>query len=232
MKTTNTGFTLAEVALVFVIVGLLLGGIMKGQEMVVQAKIKHAIADTTGVSAAMYAYHDRYRALPGDDKGSGRWGLTPPPSAGNGVIEGKYASNSATDESRLVWEHLRRAGFVAGSGNENPFNVVFGKIGVQTGDGSGASPGGVLGTSGNTDLFTGLMVCTASLPDKIAISVDAHLDDGKGRTGSVRANITQDQENQGNGNGNAGWNPIVKDVADDYAEDGVTTYMVCRQILL
>lgn len=76
------------------------------------------------------------------------------------------------------------------------------------------------------------MVCTASLPDKIAISVDVQLDDGKGTTGSVRANKTTDKENQGNGNGNAGWNPIVKDVADDYAEDRVTTYMVCRQIQL
>lgn len=59
VKTTNTGFTLAEVALVLIVVGLLLGGIMKGQEMVAQAKIKHAIADINGVCAAMYAYHDR-----------------------------------------------------------------------------------------------------------------------------------------------------------------------------
>ena len=232
MKTTNTGFTLAETAIVLVTVGLVLGGVLKAQELVVQSKIKHVIADITGVSAAMYAYHDRYRALPGDDKGAGRWGLAPPSSAGNGVIEGTYASTAPTDESRLVWEHLRRAGFVAGTGSENPFNAHVGKIGVQPGDGSSASPAGVLGTAANTDLFTGLLLCTANLPDKIAISVDAQLDDGKGRTGSVRANRTTDKENQGNGNGNAGWNPIVKEVADDYAEDGVTTYMVCRQILL
>jgi prepilin-type N-terminal cleavage/methylation domain-containing protein len=63
LKTADTGFTLAEVALVLVVVGLLLGGIVKTQEMVVQSKIKHVIADINGVSAAMYAYHDRYRAL-------------------------------------------------------------------------------------------------------------------------------------------------------------------------
>ena len=202
MKTTNTGFTLAETAIVLVTVGLVLGGVLKAQELVVQSKIKRVIADITGVSAAMYAYHDRYRALPGDDKGSGRWGLTPPSSAGNGIIEGTYASTAPTDESRLVWEHLRRAGFVAGDGSENPFNAHFGKIGVQTGDGSGASPAGVLGTSANTQLFTGLMVCTAKLPDKVALSVDAQMDDGKGRTGSVRANRATYQENNGNGNGN------------------------------
>ena len=94
MKTTNTGFTLAETAIVLVTVGLVLGGVLKAQELVVQSKIKRVIADITGVSAAMYAYHDRYRALPGDDKGSGRWGLTPPSSAGNGIIEGTYASTA------------------------------------------------------------------------------------------------------------------------------------------
>jgi hypothetical protein len=235
LKTTNTGFTLAETALVLVVAGLVLGGVLKGQELVVQSKIKHVIADITGVSAAMYAYHDRYRALPGDDKGAGRWGLTPPSSAGNGVIEGIYTSSAPTDESRLVWEHLRRAGFVAGDGSENPFNAVFGKTGVQTGDGSGASPGGVLGTAANTELFTGLMICTANLPDKIALSADAQMDDGKGRTGSVRANRATYHQNNGKGKGKGGdgGNPTaVKEVADDYTEDGVTTYVVCRQILL
>ena len=233
LKTTHAGFTLAEVALALVVLGLLLGGIVKGQELVVQSKIKHVIAEIGGVTAAMHGYQDRYRALPGDDKGAGRWGLTPPSSAGNGVIEGTYASAAPTDESRLVWEHLRRAGFVAGAGSENPFNALFGPIGVQTGDGSSAAPGGVLGTAANTELFTGLMLCTAKLPDKIAISVDAQMDDGKGRTGSVRASRATYLQNNGKGKGSGGGNPTaVNAVADDYAEDGVTTYVVCRQILL
>jgi Tfp pilus assembly protein PilE len=232
LKTTNTGFTLAETAIVLVTVGLVLGGVLKAQELVVQSKIKHVIADMTGVSAAMYAYHDRYRALPGDDKGSGRWGLTPPSSAGNGVIEGTYASAAPTDESRLVWEHLRRAGFIAGTGSENPFNAQFGKIGVQTGDGSSASPAGVLGTTANTQLITGLMLCTAKLPDKIALSVDAQMDDGVGRTGSVRASRASYHPNNGKGKGIGGGTTAVKEEADDYVEDGVTTYVVCRQVLL
>ncbi|HEU4924792.1 MAG TPA: hypothetical protein VFT23_17160 [Burkholderiales bacterium] len=71
------------------------------------------------------------------------------------------------------------------------------------------------------------------LPDKIAISVDAQMDDGKGRTGSVRANRATYQQNNGKGKGSGGGNPTaVKEVADEYTEDGVTTYVVCRQILL
>jgi hypothetical protein len=64
LKTTNTGFTLAETALVLVVTGLVLGGVLKGQELVVQSRIKHVIADMTGVSAAVYAYHDRYGGAP------------------------------------------------------------------------------------------------------------------------------------------------------------------------
>ena len=134
MKRTQRGFTLVEIAIVLVIIGLLLGGILKGQEMITQAKIKNIVADFSGVSAAYYGYQDRYRAIPGDDPNAGtRWnGATP--GGGNGQVAGKYNSTDATHESRLWWDHLRRAGFVAGAGTAQPFNAVTGLLGVQTGD--------------------------------------------------------------------------------------------------
>jgi hypothetical protein len=76
------------------------------------------------------------------------------------------------------------------------------------------------------------MLCTAKLPDKVALSVDAQMDDGIGRTGSVRANRATYHQNNGKGKGSGGNPTAVKEVADDYTEDGVTTYVVCRQILL
>src|SRR5580765_674608 len=97
MKARQDGFTLVEIAIVLVIIGLLLGGILKGQEMITQAKIKNVIADMTGISAAMYGYQDRYRALPGDDKnagtaggGTGRWGAVTASGNGDGNIQGVY----------------------------------------------------------------------------------------------------------------------------------------------
>ena len=81
MRTRQKGFTLVEIAIVLVIIGLLLGGILKGQEMITQAKIKNVIADFSGISAAYHGYQDRYRAIPGDDPNAAtRW--TAAPAAG------------------------------------------------------------------------------------------------------------------------------------------------------
>ena len=219
MKRTN-GFTLVEIAIVLVIIGLLLGGILKGQEMITQAKIKNVVADMSGVTAAMYGYQDRYKALPGDDKLATRWaGITPPATAGNGIVEGKYI-DTATAESMLFWDELRRAGFISGSGTDNPFNAVSGKLGVQTGDGSGSTPAGVLSDGGTTPtLFSSLMLCSANLPDKIAISVDSQMDDGDGKKGTVRA-MKQSAPNPA----------TIAAAASAYSEDGVSTYVVCRQL--
>jgi prepilin-type N-terminal cleavage/methylation domain-containing protein len=220
MKTTQKGFTLVEIAIVLVIIGLLLGGILKGQEMITQAKIKNVMADMSGVSAAMYGYQDRYKALPGDDSKATRWtGATA--GNGDGVIVGAYQDADATKESMLFWSHLRLAGFVSGTGVTNPFNAVSGKMGVQTGDGSGPNPAGVLGEAGNTKHFLGLIMCSANLPDKIAISVDAQMDDGDGQKGSIRAQLQA-----------AGPNPALTAsvAASAYSEDGVSSYVVCRQM--
>src|ERR1700674_5205343 len=74
IKVSQSGFTLVEIAIVLVIIGLLLGGILKGQEMITQAKIKNIVNDFNGITAAINSYQDRYRSLPGDDQNATtRW---------------------------------------------------------------------------------------------------------------------------------------------------------------
>ena len=60
------GFTLVEIAIVLVIVGLLLGGVLKGQELITNAEIKNFTTDLEEVVAATYAYQDRMGRFPGD----------------------------------------------------------------------------------------------------------------------------------------------------------------------
>ncbi|HEY8068228.1 MAG TPA: prepilin-type N-terminal cleavage/methylation domain-containing protein [Burkholderiales bacterium] len=227
MKRTQTGFTLVEIAIVLVIIGLLLGGILKGQEMITQAKIKNVVADFSGISAAYYGYQDRYRAIPGDDLNAGtRWTTVPAAIAGdgNGVVAGTYntacpsVAVAATPESCLWWDDLRRAGFVAGNGASQPFNAVTGMLGVQTGDGA-ATPSTALGTAVGVGGFSGLIICSANLPDKIAIAVDTQMDDGTLVNGTVRGQLQTAP------------NPAIIAVATGaYAELGTNVYTLCRSM--
>ena len=213
------GFTLVEIAIVLVIIGLLLGGILKGQEMITQAKIKNSIADFSGISAAYYGYQDRYRAIPGDDPNAAtRW--TTPAAAtsgnGNGIVTGTYNNGGAVCAANVEacswWDHLRRAGFVAGSGVLQPTNAFAGQIGVQTGD-NASPPAAVLGG------FSGLIVCSANIPDKVAIAMDTQMDDGLPGSGTVRAQL------QGTPNPT-----VAAAAAASYAETGTNTYAICRSL--
>src|SRR6187401_2997341 len=119
MKSQQSGFTLVEIAIVLVIIGLLLGGILKGQELINSAKAKSLANDFRNVPVYIYAYQDKFRAIPGDDKVADTHvtGATNPAgatTAGNGRIEGKWDSNNAGDESVLFWQHVRLAGLATG----------------------------------------------------------------------------------------------------------------------
>ncbi len=134
-------------------------------------------------------------------------------------MSGAYGSTTANDESRLFWLHLRSAGFVSGTGQQQPFNAVTGMLGVQTGDG-GAPVGPTLLNAGGGNGFVGLIICSANLPDKIAIAVDTQMDDGVPNTGTVRA-ILQASPNPAIGAALVATNPA-------YVENGTNTYALCR----
>ena len=225
MKQTQKGFTLVEIAIVLVIIGLLLGGILKGQEMITQAKIKNVVADFSGISAAYYGYQDRYRAIPGDDPNAAtRWAAAVAGS-GNGTVGGTYNNAcpavvvAASPESCIWWDHLRRAGFVSGSGGQQPFNALAGLLGVQTGDGAPVT-GPTLGTNAaGLGGFSGLIVCSGNLVDKIAIAVDSQMDDGVPVSGTVRGQLQ------------ATPNPATAIQATAaYAETATNTYLLCRSL--
>jgi len=109
------GFTLIEIAIVLVIIGLLLGGVLKGQELITSARVRNIIASQDGIKAAYFGFLDRYRALPGDYLTASAQANIPGCAAcfggdGNGQIV-----NGASSEAIHVWEHLSKAGFITGS---------------------------------------------------------------------------------------------------------------------
>jgi prepilin-type N-terminal cleavage/methylation domain-containing protein len=115
-RKTN-GFTLVEIAIVLVIIGLLLGGILKGQELLTSARVREVIAQQDGVKAAYFGFQERYGALPGDYAQATTYiNNTTQNGNGNGRIEEGAPSNEAI----LAWEHLSSAAFLTGSYRYGP----------------------------------------------------------------------------------------------------------------
>jgi len=174
----QTGFTLVEIAIVMVIIGLLLAAVLKGQEMITNARAKNIENEYNGIVAAIYSYQDRYRALPGDDDKADRFTdiATCTDLCGNsdGTIDGVFDSPTANIESRLFWLHLRNAGLITGATNnqEQPINTLTGIIGVST----GLTAAGISGT----------FVAFTKIPQNIALIIEARLDDGQSASGRIR----------------------------------------------
>lgn len=160
------GFTLVEIAIVLVIIGLLLGGVLKGQGLIDSAKVKNIIQQSNSLTAAVNAYQDKFRALPGDDV----MATTHVPGASsNGNGDGQITEYLAAPQ------HLALGGFITGSYN--------GSTDFMTSAQGGAVyiyNDAVGGRTGNGIRFD-------NLPDTFAQQVDAKLDDGVATTGSVRA---------------------------------------------
>jgi prepilin-type N-terminal cleavage/methylation domain-containing protein len=216
MRKQQSGFTLVEIAIVLVIIGLLLGGVLKGQELITQAKIKNVANDLNGLTAAAYSYQDRYKRLAGDDPGAVRWTAVIPATTatqaniGDNKVDGNYQSTTNTDESRLFWADLRLAGFIAGpvdtlaNAASQPLNAAGGIIGAQN---------GAFG-------LPGLVICSGSLPAKIAQAIDSQFDDGDARAGNVRGLIE-------------GTPPTAVTATvpgANYVDNGTKLYVICKNI--
>jgi len=69
------GFTLIELAVAMVIIGILLGAILKGQDMIANARGKTVLADLKGMEALVWTFYDRKGTFPGDCDGDGTMGV-------------------------------------------------------------------------------------------------------------------------------------------------------------
>jgi prepilin-type N-terminal cleavage/methylation domain-containing protein len=187
----QTGFTLIELAIVLVIIGLLLGGVLRGQELINSARVKNITRDFQNVQVYIYGYQDRFRSVPGDDNNAvGHVGAaanaTTGGPLGNGQIGGEWDSATITDESYLFWQQVRLAGLAPGSNvlgtpEFEPRNASGGRIGVQSIGANFTEIGGMQGS---------YAVCSGLILGRDALQLDVTLDDGNTQTGNVRVIAT------------------------------------------
>ncbi len=205
MKRTQSGFTLIEIAIVLVIIGLLLGGVLKGQELINSAKVKNLATDFRNIPVFIYGYQDKFKSLPGDDANvvNHLTGSTSCAAAvgkctlGNGIIDGAWnATNDATSESILFWQHVRLAGLTAGSTTVGatdylPLNAAGGSIGIQSGTTDlTATPIKDLSLPTAIAIRGTYIICSPNILGKFAKQLDIQLDDGNTASGSMMATPT------------------------------------------
>jgi prepilin-type N-terminal cleavage/methylation domain-containing protein len=180
------GFSLLEIAIVLILVGLLLGGVLKGQELISGARVRSLIQQQDGVKTAYYAFFDRYKALPGDYSGATTQisGIsTSDCNGGNGNGDGRI--EEANNENTLVWEHLARAGFMTGpyacaavvspatspmNAHGRPLEIVFDT-----------------GYAGATTTARHLLKTGSQISSQLLAEIDRKVDDGNAVGGVFRA---------------------------------------------
>lgn len=199
MQRGQQGFTLVEIAVVLVIIGLLLGGVLKGQELISSARVRNLADQQAGIQAAYYGFQDRYRAVPGDmTSADATSAIGQTVNLGATTSDGQLPApddSSPWSELNGVWEQLSKAGFIQGDypgtgsspdpssappdSDHAPINVFNGVLILARDNGyqieSGASQANRL-----------LLYMGRNVPVNIARELDVKVDDGRPLTGTIR----------------------------------------------
>ncbi len=213
MKKQQKGFTLVELAIVLVIVGLLITGVLKGRELISAAQVNSTAAQAKSYTSALITFNDMQRGLPGD--------LVSPATrlanctnecatAGNGdsrignAAEVALArSFSPAPESLVAWAQLNAANLTSGTksdptalefGDSDPVASVGGGF-VISYLGTSPFPLAYIATTPPRDGHylalvsrpDGIQITTVTMTPAVAQRLDRKLDDGRPNTGGMVA---------------------------------------------
>jgi type II secretory pathway pseudopilin PulG len=187
------GWTLLEIVLLVLIVGLILAGVVKGQEMITSAKVKRVAGQLDEIRASYLGFMDRYKALPGDYADADvtlDCGATCLRGNGDGRIHSAATplDGSQVREDLLVWTHLGASGFLKGdyamadgealaTDANSPTNAYSAYMQIAFDGAYGASGSG----TPRHNLKTGPQV-----PIEVAAELDRKTDDGKPYQGTLQ----------------------------------------------
>lgn len=143
MSQGQRGFTLIEMSIVLVIIGLIVGGILKGQEVIESARQKNLAAMVDQIKAGSNTFVDRYRSLPGDfDEGTTKISASVANGDRNGYI-GSLAGLAAVSGAGI-------AGVNGGAGEYYSYFQGMVAAGLFGGGQVGASSGASVFSGGST----------------------------------------------------------------------------------
>jgi prepilin-type N-terminal cleavage/methylation domain-containing protein len=202
MKSRNqSGFTLVEIAIVLVVIGLLLGGILKGQQLINSARVRNMADQNSAVQSSYYGFIDRFRNLPGDmdpvdacnnigsDIDTACGGTPTIGGDGNGRIDDIV-------EAGAVWAHLSVAGFLTGTYTGDTSTAAAYNTGVP--DGAvppNAFQGPIMLAHTSSYKNNGGVIRLAysfggNIPVPLLRDLDQKLDDGAAGTGVLRSSVS------------------------------------------
>lgn len=210
-STKKSAFSLVELSIVLVILGLLVGGILSGQSLIRAAELRSVNSEYQRYTTAIGSFRDKYFAIPGDMSNAASFWTGVGFGDGNGQINNTAAAG--TNEISLFWVHLANAGLVEGSytavaygamtaGTNNPrakmsnsgWNVIgLGTVSVAgvpsyTNSTSPAASTFFANNYGNAFLFgsgTSAILPGGVLKAEEAWNIDTKMDDGKPDLGTV-----------------------------------------------
>lgn len=203
MMNKQNGFTLVELAIALMVIGLLIGGVLKGQELIENARITQIARQIKAYEAAVTIFKGQYNTLPGDMKRP-QSRLTncdtdPCQLTGNGdrMIGSNETAGTDLHEGVNFWIHMDRAGLISGTNEEiapmnvwfkraSPMNAFDGYTTLRWISSAGAWSAGMKAhrytVSDNYDQnYHALSIMRTQ-------RLDEKLDDGKPRSGSMRVN--------------------------------------------
>jgi type II secretory pathway pseudopilin PulG len=190
---SQRGFTLLEIVIFVLIVGFLVAGALKGQEMITSARVKRLAGQLDEIRAATLGFQDRYKALPGDYSDAvTNLNCGSPCPFGNG--DSRIRANetplngSEVHEDLLAWTHLASSGLLKGDYRMNAGDSVAMPVNSPTNpfgaymqiafDGQyGVANGGTL----RHNLKSGPQITV-----QVLMELDRKVDDGKPYSGIIQ----------------------------------------------